>query len=124
MPLWLMNPSCIVAPSRSASSPDCKPPLIRALNASLLLPVDTPGRSTAKLAEDRGLPETINGRSLTVSGSIPPCTDRDRKSTRLNSSHQIISYSVFSLKIKKRRERDRISLVIVVNMLYRLQTPC
>src|SRR5258708_13081431 len=27
--------------------------------------------------------------------------DRDRKSTRLNSSHQIISYAVFSFKKKK-----------------------
>ena len=72
MPLWLMKPSCMVAPSRRASSPDCKPPLIRALKASLLLPVDTPGRSTAKLADERGLPDTINGRSLTVSGSMPP----------------------------------------------------
>src|SRR5258708_25738365 len=30
---------------------------------------------------------------------------RDRKSTRLNSSHQIISYAVFCLKKKKDRER-------------------
>src|SRR5258708_31417645 len=29
---------------------------------------------------------------------------RDRKSTRLNSSHQIISYAVFSLKKKKRSD--------------------
>src|SRR5947208_9892495 len=29
----------------------------------------------------------------------------DRKSTRLNSSHQIISYAVFCLKKKKKRRR-------------------
>src|SRR5258708_29946539 len=29
----------------------------------------------------------------------------DRKSTRLNSSHQIISYAVFCLKKKKKRKR-------------------
>src|SRR5258708_13635247 len=29
--------------------------------------------------------------------------DRDRKSTRLNSSHQIISYAVFCLKKKQQR---------------------
>src|SRR5258708_29950705 len=29
--------------------------------------------------------------------------DRDRKSTRLNSSHQIISYAVFCLKKKKNK---------------------
>src|SRR5258708_29704182 len=31
--------------------------------------------------------------------------ERDRKSTRLNSSHQIISYAVFCLKKKIRRSR-------------------
>src|SRR5438552_12235583 len=31
----------------------------------------------------------------------PGVTVRDRKSTRLNSSHQIISYAVFCLKKKK-----------------------
>src|SRR5947208_13818613 len=30
---------------------------------------------------------------------------QDRKSTRLNSSHQIISYAVFCLKKKKKKER-------------------
>src|SRR5258708_32052698 len=30
--------------------------------------------------------------------------ERDRKSTRLNSSHQIISYAVFCLKKKKKRK--------------------
>src|SRR5438552_9096241 len=30
----------------------------------------------------------------------------DRKSTRLNSSHQIISYAVFCLKKKKKKEAD------------------
>src|SRR5258708_34417661 len=31
--------------------------------------------------------------------------EEDRKSTRLNSSHQIISYAVFCLKKKKKRTR-------------------
>src|SRR5438552_4960009 len=34
-------------------------------------------------------------------------TDRDRKSTRLNSSHQIISYAVFCLKKKNPNNRTR-----------------
>src|SRR5258708_28584106 len=35
-------------------------------------------------------------------GNCPWCvTERDRKSTRLNSSHQIISYAVFCLKKNK-----------------------
>src|SRR5947208_12913962 len=37
----------------------------------------------------------------TVLGGIRPWTNGDRKSTRLNSSHQIISYAVFCLKKKK-----------------------
>src|SRR5438552_14775867 len=32
--------------------------------------------------------------------------ERDRKSTRLNSSHQIISYAVFCLKKKKKPKRN------------------
>src|SRR5207244_10173815 len=32
-----------------------------------------------------------------MSGTSAPWTTRDRKSTRLNSSHQIISYAVFCL---------------------------
>src|SRR5258708_25115788 len=33
--------------------------------------------------------------------------DEDRKSTRLNSSHQIISYAVFCLKKKKNKEEHQ-----------------
>src|SRR5258708_8576424 len=38
---------------------------------------------------------------LYFSKSIFPAAYADRKSTRLNSSHQIISYAVFCLKKKK-----------------------
>src|SRR2546426_6483094 len=33
---------------------------------------------------------------------------RDRKSTRLNSSHLVISYAVFCLKKKKKKENTRV----------------
>src|SRR5258708_18634687 len=36
---------------------------------------------------------------------------RDRKSTRLNSSHQIISYAVFCLKKKKKNIESRITRI-------------
>src|SRR2546427_1385473 len=36
-------------------------------------------------------------------------TEQDRKSTRLNSSHSQISYAVFCLKKKKRKEYRHIS---------------
>src|SRR5258708_22542370 len=42
-----------------------------------------------------GIQTKVNGRDQT----------RDRKSTRLNSSHQIISYAVFCLKKKKKNRR-------------------
>src|SRR3990170_7754950 len=45
------------------------------------------------------------GEAVSVSkglaDKLPPKLDIDRKSTRLNSSHQIISYAVFCLKKKK-----------------------
>src|SRR5256885_5083260 len=48
------------------------------------------------------------GKSLTTNGAKATMTKapgpRDRKSTRLNSSHLVISYAVFCLKKKKNRE--------------------
>src|SRR6185295_20026568 len=38
-------------------------------------------------------------------GSPPPGHGRDRKSTRLNSSHANISYAVFCLKKKKKKNK-------------------
>src|SRR5438034_7217819 len=35
---------------------------------------------------------------------------RDRKSTRLNSSHTVISYAVFCLKKKKKKTKDKTRL--------------
>src|SRR5438876_3496392 len=43
---------------------------------------------------------TVNARPRSSSGA-PRWTRRDRKSTRLNSSHPSISYAVFCLKKKK-----------------------
>src|SRR3989304_6237058 len=47
---------------------------------------------------------TRNSSRSAVAGSVPwkrkPAAGRDRKSTRLNSSHGYISYAVFSLKKK------------------------
>src|SRR5258708_29275949 len=41
-----------------------------------------------------------------VSGAAAGTAGRDRKSTRLNSSHQIISYAVFCLKKKKSEDAE------------------
>src|SRR5258708_26948328 len=40
----------------------------------------------------------------------------DRKSTRLNSSHQIISYAVFCLKKKKRKDEEEYVLRLSRNV--------
>src|SRR3989442_10837081 len=54
-------------------------------------------------AAERRLEQRWFQRSAAV-GSRP-----DRKSTRLNSSHVRISYAVFCLKKKKKREVDKVS---------------
>src|SRR5438034_7351763 len=40
----------------------------------------------------------------TVEGTGPEARWKDRKSTRLNSSHTVISYAVFCLKKKKKKK--------------------
>src|SRR5438552_6424876 len=40
----------------------------------------------------------------------------DRKSTRLNSSHQIISYAVFCLKKKKKNQKETSGLLAAVDI--------
>src|SRR5947208_5825709 len=58
-----------------------------------------------------GLPRQPWRALKAVPGAVPNLTDlpgaKDRKSTRLNSSHQIISYAVFCLKKKKKRRTDK-----------------
>src|SRR2546426_9117760 len=53
----------------------------------------------------------LNGRTFSSAGMVlgdgersPVQVHRDRKSTRLNSSHLVISYAVFCLKKKKKHK--------------------
>src|SRR5438034_5203328 len=50
--------------------------------------------------------EIRTGPLLSASGEISGCLDR--KSTRLNSSHTVISYAVFCLKKKKKQKQEHI----------------
>src|SRR5947208_4342915 len=50
------------------------------------------------------LPQELLPAAAGRSGEALPAAAGDRKSTRLNSSHQIISYAVFCLKKKKTDE--------------------
>src|SRR5438552_6165992 len=61
------------------------------------------GRETRQRPSDRVVPLGPPVRSRQRRGL--ECRRIDRKSTRLNSSHQIISYAVFCLK-KKKNESD------------------
>src|SRR2546426_9265634 len=56
--------------------------------------------------EDQRVPARIHRRRLDgVAGARESrIADRDRKSTRLNSSHLVISYAVFCLKKKKKKQ--------------------
>src|SRR5256885_10892128 len=77
--------------------------MIRRPPRSTLFPYTTLFRSPAKQAGTVAL--TCQGKDLfidgrgTVAWKIPLA--EDRKSTRLNSSHLVISYAVFCLKKKK-----------------------
>src|SRR5438552_14979561 len=48
----------------------------------------------------------------------------DRKSTRLNSSHQIISYAVFCLKKKKKESVDQVRSPSYMAHFFLLKTYC
>src|SRR5258708_31379306 len=73
--------------------------MIRRPPRSTLFPYTTLFRSPRKFQDDLG-------SNIIITKGLEHCLivvsqKRDRKSTRLNSSHQIISYAVFCLKKKK-----------------------
>src|SRR5207244_10094902 len=57
-------------------------------------------------------------RTTTTINNIGNVGGRDRKSTRLNSSHQIISYAVFCLKKKKKKNDTKKKQHQQNNILY------
>src|SRR5260221_3516839 len=75
--------------------------MIRRPPRSTLFPYTTLFRSPAELPGEAGRDTRHDGRDLVHSQG------GDRKSTRLNSSHTVISYAVFCLKKKKNESRRR-----------------
>src|SRR5438874_3021257 len=81
--------------------------MIRRPPRSTLFPYTTLFRSLElRTLGDGNRPGAVTVRSFKGGASAPPLsgaagTERDRKSTRLNSSHVEISYAVFCLKKKK-----------------------
>src|SRR5258708_22191509 len=101
------------------------------------LPISPPKPGLVRVADGAGVPQEIEIWQMPPEAfgafvaAIPPPlgigtvrTDdgEDRKSTRLNSSHQIISYAVFCLKKKKKNHKIVVSYFItcVIGVLNRL----
>src|SRR5260221_7876127 len=74
--------------------------MIRRPPRSTLFPYTTLFRSDINLAREQ-LPRFRGGKPQFVKLGRVGQASRDRKSTRLNSSHTVISYAVFCLKKKK-----------------------
>src|SRR5947199_842702 len=82
--------------------------MIRRPPRSTLFPYTTLFRSarrTSQTTSSASCSSTTGARATSRPGS----TCRDRKSTRLNSSHLGISYAVFCLKKKKKTQNKKIS---------------
>src|SRR5260221_9581022 len=91
--------------------------MIRRPPRSTLFPYTTLFRSLLLSCGTTGTPSTRNWvpETTTLSPGFTPSITTDRKSTRLNSSHTVISYAVFCLKKKKihiAQETDDNKLVI------------
>src|SRR5256885_7965195 len=87
--------------------------MIRRPPRSTLFPYTTLFRSHVTLVfvgqEARGQPGTEEARKDSTPDEDE---ERDRKSTRLNSSHLVISYAVFCLKKKKKTATPRTAAAI------------
>src|SRR5438552_7307900 len=86
--------------------------MLRRQPRSTLFPYTTLFRSVAYQAQSDAIGDRERERNADQGqerrqgfGEIAPV--EDRKSTRLNSSHQIISYAVFCLKKKKKKHNTQ-----------------
>src|SRR5258708_18213086 len=80
--------------------------MIRRPPRSTLFPYTTLFRSHPNGGnEPLGVPTSVLRVYVRLWGTVHPEFRGDRKSTRLNSSHQIISYAVFCLKKKKKQSQ-------------------
>src|SRR2546422_8330012 len=87
--------------------------MIRRPPRSTLFPYTTLFRSPVAAGDGRFLVQPLQCICWQGRGSLLPDflrTRRDRKSTRLNSSHGYISYAVFCLKKKKRNKLEYSSI--------------
>src|SRR2546422_4007664 len=102
--------------------------MIRRPPRSTLFPYTTLFRSQQQAIgdpgddQDKDIPGRISGPMIWMTGYHPEgdCAkpERDRKSTRLNSSHGYISYAVFCLK--KKKNKDSTDEIILVQLTIRI----
>src|SRR5438034_2615173 len=78
--------------------------MIRRPPRSTLFPYTTLFRSQLIARVNELAPQLVADSGQRLGFEAMPA---DRKSTRLNSSHTVISYAVFCLKKKKKREMNR-----------------
>src|SRR5258708_8665514 len=90
--------------------------MIRRPPRSTLFPYTTLFRSISHRPDEYSSPEAI-GTGVEVLALT------DRKSTRLNSSHQIISYAVFCLKKKKTKKKENNDSSIAIDVLSNYSRP-
>src|SRR5438034_2026682 len=90
--------------------------MIRRPPRSTLFPYTTLFRSSGRLGRQHPLRDPVQERSrehVPGAGQVPRLAREggdmfaDRKSTRLNSSHTVISYAVFCLKKKKKKKKNK-----------------
>src|SRR5207244_13308608 len=75
-------------------------------------PCPLPNREGAPSGRNGGdYASSVSSSSVSASAGAEACAGADRKSTRLNSSHQIISYAVFCLKKKKKNTYTKNNVV-------------
>src|SRR2546428_4982938 len=94
--------------------------MIRRPPRSTLFPYTTLFRSLISATLPASLPMGVSSRSAMPDPSRRASRGQgDRKSTRLNSSHDQISYAVFCLKKKKRVVERVVALLVLVPLAHR-----
>src|SRR5205085_11872601 len=108
------RPTCVVRTS-CLSPPPARPPILPPFPYTTLFrsrqhrqQLDRPRQRFEIAHRESKERHDRRGFEYTKTGGTEPATeqpdhDRDRKSTRLNSSHSQISYAVFCLKKKKKK---------------------
>src|SRR5207253_4323481 len=90
------------ARARAAACPQSRPPQVKSCHGSWILPPPPKGPCGTTIEELAWRRSSCSSSTVRSIASLA----RDRKSTRLNSSHVAISYAVFCLKKKKQIENQ------------------